>query len=332
MLSAVVGKVQEQFSRKKPRKYVLGLAIDFVSLAQKISRSDPELGAFRPGLTEAELFSRYHAGTAEDDEQGNTLTFRFEGQSFGIRAVEEAVCDLFIKADRTGYPSAYVYNTGMWHHFKPMLLDCFKLSEGGRFSLISDLIEFGLASFPKNIYFGRAVPRVRLFESIVADYPRSARGENSGMVFQGIVYGFLKADRPHLSLIVDKVRTGSARQRRFGDIDGYYGLDLELSAEVKDEDVTAGRVESELGQFLRDVTNHRVQGIAFVRSIDEAARELLMVKGLATLTDGELRSTVENWDWPKQNSAVHGLLHFVAHVEQNPKARPAFVAVHPRQG
>lgn len=42
----------------------------------------------------------------------------------------------------------------------------------------------------------------------------------------------MKADRPHLYLIVDKTRTGSAKQARIGDIDGYVGLDLEVTVEV----------------------------------------------------------------------------------------------------
>jgi len=29
---------------------------------------------------------------------------------------------------------------------------------------------------------------------------------------------------------------------------------------------------------------------------------------------------VSLWDWQKQNNAVQGMLHYIAHVEQDPKA------------
>ena len=114
--------------------------------------------------------------------------------------------------------------------------------------------------------------------------------------------------------------TRSARQRRFGDIDGYFGLDLEISAEVKDEAVTSANVASEFGAFLRDASNHRIRGLAVVRSIDEAARAVLKARDVTALTAGEMAAIVEAWDWRKQDAALHGLLHFLAHVEQDPRA------------
>ena len=315
ILEAILRSVDAEFGRLT---YILGLALDFTLLAQRLSHHDPEAKQLRSEFTEATLLDRYELVTKRGAKQANTLSFKFGKKTLGIRAIEEDVCDLFIKADRTGYPSAYVYNTGMWHHHKELLLNCFKLSESGRFILCNELIDFGLEKFLKNTYFGRQIPRVRLFETISREYPRSGPGENSGMVFQGIAYGYLKADRPHLSLIVDKVRTGSARQRRFGDVDGYFGLDLEVSAEAKDDPITPKNVEKELGQFLRDVSNHRVQGLAFVRSIDPASRGLLKADGILSITNDELVANVATWDWRKQDAAVHGLLHFVSHVEQNP--------------
>ncbi len=317
LVASILQGVETQFN---PLTYVLGLALDFTLLAQKISHHDSDAKLFRPNLTEEAIMGRYDLVTARGKKQVNTLTFKYANKSFGIRRIEEAVCDLFIKTDRTGYPSAYVYNTGMWHHYKGLLLDCFRLSEPGRFLLCNTFIDFGLARFSKNIYFGRTCPRFRLFEEIVKRYPRSGADENSGMVAQGIAYGYLNADRPHLSLIVDKVRTGSAKQRRFGDIDGYFGLDLEVSVEVKDDPIFLPDVVTELGHFLRDVSNHRVQGLVFARSIDDPSRDMLKLKGVSAITNEEMLASVEKWDWRKQDSAVHGLLHFVAHVEQNPKA------------
>lgn len=172
LIDDIFRTVESQFN---PMTYVLGLAIDFAMLAQQISHHDLDAKQFRGSLTEAEMFARYELITKRGKKNVNTLSFRLGKKTRGIRAIEEAVCDLFIKADRTGYPSAYVYNTGMWHHYKDLLIDCFKLSESGRYVLVNRLIDFGFRRFPKNTYFGRETPRVRLFEEIIRHYPRSPR-------------------------------------------------------------------------------------------------------------------------------------------------------------
>jgi hypothetical protein len=303
--------------------YILGLALDFTMAAQLISRMDPQLKEFRPAYDEAGLFTAYPRTTSET-KNVNTLTFtvHHEGKAkkIGIRAIEEKVCDLFVAADRSGYPSAYVYNTGMWHHYKDLLVSCFRLSESGRYLLCNRLIQFGLSRLAKNTYFGRARARPRLFEAIVTEYPRTGGvGENAGTVFQGIAYGYVHADRPHLSLIVDKSRTGSARQRRFGDVDGYFGLALEVAIEVKDHPVRETSVESELGQFARDVARHQVQGLVIATEADAAAKAWLLPFGVQVVDQEAILDTVRFWDWRKQDAATHGLLHFLSHVEQRPE-------------
>lgn len=225
-------------SRFGQLKYVLGLALDFTIVAQRLSKFDLDAKKFRPDLDRARLFATYPR-TRSETKNVNTLTFtiRHAGKigKVGIRTIEEKVCDLFVAADRSGYPSAYVYNTGMWHHYTDLLVDCFRLSESGRFQFCRELISFGLQHLSKNTYFGLTRIRPRLFEAIIKEYPRaSSMEENAGTIFQAIAYGYINADRPHLSLIVDKSRTGSARQRRFGDVDGYFGLALEVAIEVKD--------------------------------------------------------------------------------------------------
>jgi hypothetical protein len=283
--SVINGILRYVSSRFNTITYILGLALDFTMAAQKLSEYDEEAKEFRGALNDRTLFARYPRTTSTSEKNVNTLTLTFQHNKLtrrvGIRGIEEDVCDLFLAADRTGYPNAYVYNTGMWHHYQDLLVECFKLSESGRYLLCQRLIEFGLERLPKNTFFGRETPRPWLFEQIIRDYPRTAtEAENAGMVMQGIAYGFMKADRPHLSLIVDKSRTGSAKQRRFGDIDGYYGLDLEVSVEVKDEDITEARVETELGLFAKDVHRHQAQGLAFILAIDAGAKKWLANYGV----------------------------------------------------
>jgi hypothetical protein len=59
------------------------------------------------------------------------------------------------------------------------------------------------------------------------------KGELTGTSLQGIAFGFLRADNPHLQIEIDKVRTGSKRLQRIGDVDGWEGARLAISAEAK---------------------------------------------------------------------------------------------------
>jgi len=307
-------------SRFTKMKYILGLALDFTIVAQRLSNVDDYAKSFRQQLTVKELFERYEVVTERAGRQANTLTLKFGQAQEGIRSIEEAVAQFFHKLNRSKYPSAYVYNTGQWQKFPDLLLLCFRLSESGRFQLCNKLIDFGLQRLQKNRFVTRDSVRHRLFTEIVRHYSRSAPDENAGLIFQAIAYGYFKADRPHLSFVVDKVRTGSSRQRRFGDIDGYHGLDLEMSVEVKDLHISLSNLEQQLGSFLKQVQGNQILGVAFVLSIDDEASSVLTNSEVKPFTQSNLIQAVDIWDWQKQNTAVHGVLHYLAHIEQNPKA------------
>lgn len=71
-----------------------------------------------------------------------------------------------------------------------------------------------------------------LFQLLLEEFDLTAqKGEPTGAAFQGMVFGFLRADNPHLQIEIDKVRTGSKRLQRVGDIDGWEGARLAISAE-----------------------------------------------------------------------------------------------------
>jgi hypothetical protein len=307
-------------TRFKGMKYILGLAIDFTLLAQRLSMVDEEGKTLRKDLTEEELFARYQLVTERGSRQANTLTLKVGGMQQGIRKIEESVAEFFHRLKRTDYPSAYVYNTGQWQKYKDLLVDCFRLSEAGRLALCKQLIHFGLTNMAVADFYGRAVPRPTLLPEIIRSYPRAARGENGGLTLQALAYGFCKADRPHLSIVTDKVRRGSKRQKQIGDIDCYSGIDLELSVEVKDFEITPENLEAELGDFIQSVTSNRITGLVFAASAADDARRELSEHALHLITLGDLSGLTAVWDWPKQNAAVLGMLHFLSHVEQNPDA------------
>lgn len=303
--------------QKRPRKYVLGLALDFAMLAQRLSRVDAAARAFNPGLTEKSLFTRYELVTMRGTTTANTLTLMYHETKEGIRRIEEQVVTMFHALNRRGYPSAYVYNTGQWHKYKDLLVMCFSLSESGRHKLVRELIAFGIDAIPENFHFGVGNARVRIFEAILLSYPRSDAAENGGLVLQGLAHGFFAADRPHLSFIVDKVRTGSARQKRFGDIDCYYGVTIELSVEVKDMRISGNNYQDELGPFGAQVKQANVLGIVFCAEVDSDARAALEGEGVRVQSLEDTLKIVRLWDWRKQDAAVLATLHHITHIEQD---------------
>jgi len=307
-------------SRFRSMKYILGLGLDFCVLAQKLSHQDTDMKQYTPNLSIEEIFERYELVKSRGSKKANTLTLKYGDTQEGIRKIEESVANLFHAMDRSDYPSAYVYNTGQWQKYQDLLTWAFQLSESGKWAVCNRLISYGLESLPKNSFYVREQPRVRLFEQMIQNYERSAKGENGGLVFQAIAYGYLCADRPHLALVADKVRTGSSRQKRFGDIDCYGGLDLETSVEVKDIHITPKHFDKELAEFCRNCAGNNIVGIAFVAGIDEVVAKTVLQHGVRIITHEILLRIVDLWDWEKQNSAVQGTLHYLSHIEQNPSA------------
>jgi hypothetical protein len=55
-------------------------------------------------------------------------------------------------------------------------------------------------------------------------------------------------------------------------------------------------------------------------SIEPEASTWLAGFGVAAQDFQTTLDHVKSWDWQKQDAAVHGLLHFLAHVEQKPEA------------
>jgi hypothetical protein len=322
VIAEILAYVEARFSRMK---YILGLAIDFTLLAQEINRLDQAFCPLEEGSDAAAVFAKYPLVEQRGERQANTLTLSVGATAVGIRKFEERVADVFHAMERSKYPSAYVYNTGQWKKYTDLLALCFRLSAAGRQVVVGRLFDFGLERLDRNAFFGRDEPRVRVFEKALSGLPRDADGENGGLTLQAMVFGFLRADHHHLEWIADKVRTGSARQRRFGDIDGYSGLNLEVSAEVKDLDIDATNKERQLGSFIESVKKHEFLGMVFARSFTQEVRDELEALGLVLTDNAALKSLVARWDWAKQDIALYSMLHYLAHIEQNALAVRRFL-------
>jgi hypothetical protein len=141
-------------------------------------------------------------------------------------------------------------------------------------------------------------------------------GEKTGAAYQGIVFGFLRADNPHLQVEIEKVRVGSKRLQRVGDIDCWDGARLAISAEVKQFRIR-GMDTIGFEGFANDVGKRGTLGIVASLGFDQDSRTRVEGMGLRALDRDDMLRIVELWDPLKQRTAVASLTYYFTHIEKN---------------
>jgi len=296
-------------------KGTLGLALDFLMVAENLSQVDPWLSEFDPELTRDDVLDHYEQGATK-----STLTLKYNDERESIRTVHDDVIDLFREGlQRTNFPSSPGHHTGEWERYQDLLELSFRLSQVGRYEGAQRLFDLGLELLDKRTVTRRDPPFPQPFLEILRKYERSHPDELGGSAYQAFCYGYVRTEWSHLSLRASKVRVGSSRQNRYGDIDGYLGPDLIISVEVKDRDITESDVESELGTMITLAEQSTAISIAICRSVSEDAREEIESAGVKLLTDKRLEERLKMWDYHKQNRAVQGMIHFFSNIEENPQ-------------
>ncbi|MFK8212085.1 hypothetical protein [Haloferax volcanii] len=293
----------------------LGVALDFLLVAEQLAQYDTWVSGFNPEITKSNILERF------DTKDTKTLTFLIENDQVGIRPVHNKVIDLFRSdLNRTNFPSSPGHHTGDWESYDEMLVTSFRLSRPGRYEAVTKLIDLGLERLDAKTFQSRDPPFPRIFSKILKEYERKDSDEEAGSAYQAMAYGYVKAEWPHLSLRADKLRVGSSRQHRYGDIDGYVGADPMLSIEVKDKKIGLSNVDSELGTIKDLSKNSTTITIAMCKEVTDEAIEDLENSNVNVVTDEILAAELERWDYHKQNTAVQGMVHFFANIEQNPTA------------
>lgn len=291
-----------------------GLLLDFPLLAEAISHDDGSLNTYEADLSSDDLLNRY------DRKDAKTLTILHAGTDHGIRSIHEDLIDLFRDLGRTNFPSSAPHTTADWDDYRDELAASFRLSCAGRYELADRLIDFGLSKLTRRTFDARDEPLPRPFTEILRQYSRQDENEEAGSAYQAMVYGFVKAEWPHLSLRTSKLRTGSSRQNRTGDVDGYIGPDLMVSVEAKDKVVDDGVVRRELTDLRQLAEDTGAIALVVCESITDSARSTLNDDGVVVLTDAEMEDHLTMWDYHKQNDAVQGMIHYFKNVEENPDA------------
>ncbi len=295
----------------KPRKYVGGLLPSFCDFLI-------ELGTPAKGYQSlAALFGDYPQIT-----QGvSTLTVSLStGGQKTIRPAYEKYHHIYIVDNhRLDYPRSQPYATGKWSDYRDWLDAMVGMSQTDLEWLARSTVEFVLEELEDQSFDPSSV-RVEppIFKWLLErfDFAARAKGEPTGAAFQAMVFGYIRADAPHLQVEARKARAGSARTKGIGDIDAWEGEKLVISAEVKHFVVGLGNIGG-FTHFANSISERAALGLVVAQDFQEGCRPQIEQLGLIPLSVSDLIRIVSLWDPLKQRAALNAFQGVVVHKEQN---------------
>ena len=302
---------QDQFTR---RKFVGGLLVAFIDLLDNLSVDAIGLTSFSDFLVQ---FPR-HAKTA-GGKTANTLIVATRGGTKSLRPFYNAAERYFrTEHKRFDYPSCAPHATQAWNDYLPWLDSLLAMGEADRGLLRTEVVDYVLEVLPSHEFDPSSIDvDPPLFRLVLRKFDMAAHeGEKSGAAFQGIVFGFIRADNPHLQVEIDKVRTGSKRLQRVGDVDAWEGGRLAITAEVK-QYVINSEALPDLAAFANEASKRGA--IAIVAAIDfgEGVRQELEKLNAETVSQSDMLRIVTLWDPVKQRTAVSSFVFYAKHIEKN---------------
>lgn len=298
------------------RKFSAGLLIAFIDFlkdldvpAQKFKNLDDMLKKYPRQQTTA---AGHHANTLIVDRGrgAGTLSLRpFYNEA-----------ERFFRAEkkRFDYPSCAPHATQAWADYRRWLDALVTFSPKELDQIRSKVADYVLAKLKSQEFDPASVETdPPLFRVVLESFPIIAhQGEPTGAAFQGMVFGFVRADNPHLQVEIDKVRTGSKRLQRVGDIDCWEGSRLAISAEVKQSTLKKDAVP-DLEAFGNATGKRGALGMVVALAFDDGVKDEIEALGLKPLDRNDLLRIVELWDPLKQRTAAQSLVYYAQHVEKN---------------
>ena len=228
---------------RQARRYVGGLLPSFCDFLI-------ELGTPQRGYESLEgLLSEYPQITAGV----SALTVRLsDGRQKTIRPAYERYHRLYVTEHRRlDYPRSAPYATGKWGDYRHWLDALVGMSKEDLEWVARSCVGFVLGELKEHSFDPSSVrAEPPIFKWLLSDFDFGdrAKGEPTGAAFQAVVFGYVRADAPHLQVEARKARAGSARTQGIGDIDAWEGDQLIVSAEVKHFVVGANHIREALNK------------------------------------------------------------------------------------
>lgn len=304
----------------KRRRFAAGLLLAFIDFFRELGVFGRGFRSFDEFLAAFPLSEATAAG-----KQANTLVVEVRAtpsshpRLVSIRPAYNRAEQYFREENhRFDYPNCAPHATGQWRDHLAWIEALLGFSEDEAEVVDSAVRAHVLATLESHeIDPTQLKPLERPFTRLLEDFDMSQHpGEPQGAAFQGAVYAFIRADAPHLHLQVSKVGAGSSRLGRYGDIDGWDGERLVLSAEVKhffvgDDDVRGVEL------FLTNVTRLNAMPIVTATGFSAAARDRISDFGGRSIDSTDLLRAVDLWDPLKQRAALQAFVYYVHRIQQN---------------
>lgn len=310
---AILAEMQAQFRGEsvRARRYVGGL---LPALAEFLVELRP---AGKTYADLADLLQQFPLQT----EGTSTLTVMLpSGVPKTIRPAYNRYHRLYIfENHRLDYPRAEPYATGKWQDYRHWLDAMVAMSDDELRWLADQSVAFVLSELPDQSFDpSQAHTDPPVFRYLLEgfDFNARARAEPTGAAFQAAVFGFIRADAPHLQVEARKARAGSARTKGIGDIDAWDGDRLVISAEVKSFTFQDRDAEG-LTHFSTSIMERGSLGLVVALDFTQEARNAIAMLGLTALSRNDLLHIVSLWDSLKQRTALNAFRWVVIHREQN---------------
>lgn len=305
----------DQFAKGfQARKFSAGLLVAFIDFLI-------ELETPKAALRDFDDFLVMHPRQEQTGQgkRANTLIVAHGESTLSIRRFYNQI-ERFFRAEnkRFDYPSCAPHATQAWRDYRSWLDALVTFDKKSLQTLRAAVIKHVLETLESQ-EFDPASVRVDppVFARILEDFDvTSQRGEPTGAAYQGIVFGFLRADNPHLQVEISKVRTGSKRLQRVGDVDGWEGGRLAVSAEVK-QYALGSKAVPDLEAFANETGRRGAVGLVVALGFEPKVRDRLGDLGLKALDKDDLLAIVELWDPMKQRIAAMSFVYYAEHVELN---------------
>lgn len=310
-----VNILAEMKSDFKKAKFVAGLLVSFIDFFRKLDTPNGKFKNFDAFLKKFPQRETTAAGLGANQ----LIVLRPDGTTLGIRPFYNEA-ETFFRAEhkRFDYPSAPGHATASWQTYRRWLDALVTFSEAELLSLKAETNQFVLDTLKSQAFDPASVRHdPPLFKIILEsfDLTTSGAGEPTGAAFQGLVFGFLRADNPHLQFEISNVRTGSKRLNRVGDIDGWDGERLALSAEVKQMKFGAGHL-ADIANFANECGRRGALGLVCALDYETDVAAAVEALGLRSITRPAMARIVELWDPLKQRTAVSNFVYYARHVEK----------------
>lgn len=246
----------------------------------------------------------------------NTLNFQVNGKKVPLRPAYNKATQVIRVDMRRDHPSAPAHATQAWPDYRDLIVSVYAMSPAARTKFAEYTWKTGVLTAPERLWAAQAQRVVRPFEKVLADFD-TKNATPGGALFQGLVFGYFRADSPNLTLESHQVNTSSSRVDMPGDVAGFRGGEVELAVEVKDYGITGATVENVLVDFLEDlVDTPNTTAVVVADSVDQDARIRLEKSNIIALSRSDLRDRVSTWDLPKQQEALRGALYYLSRIQK----------------